>query len=160
MSETINYQNVANLPVLEEATENTYVIVEDNGEFRRMSGDNLGGGGVKTAIIRDSEYLNAIAGLQTAAALAPTVTYECVNMTFEEAWAILMAGEPLAIVLQAAESGSIVLNAPGVAAATLATPMMDTEAVYSPAIGIFVFTYMFGDYMFNWTADGIALAEV
>lgn len=38
------YKTANNLPILEEVTENTYALVEDNGSLKRVSGSNLGGG--------------------------------------------------------------------------------------------------------------------
>ena len=37
------YKTANNLPILEEVTENTYALVEDNGTLKRVSGSNLGG---------------------------------------------------------------------------------------------------------------------
>ena len=61
----VEYSNVTDLEIIEEATENTHVIVEDNGTFKRMSGDKLGGGGVKTAIIKPVWWEEMIEGMIT-----------------------------------------------------------------------------------------------
>lgn len=85
---------LVNVEALEEVPEGATVLAEVNGEIKRVPGAGLGGGGIKTAIIKDSEYDNALAGVQSAIA-APTVTFECLNMTFEEAYQTMASGEPL-----------------------------------------------------------------
>lgn len=94
------FKKLSGVDVLEEAAETAYVLIEENGEIYRVPKTAVGGagGGIKTAIIRDSEYLNAIAGLSTMESAAPAVTYGCINMTFEEAYETMANGEPLNVV--------------------------------------------------------------
>ena len=40
-----NYKTANQLPILEEVTENTFALVEENGSLKRVSGSNLGGKG-------------------------------------------------------------------------------------------------------------------
>lgn len=79
---------------LEEVPEGATVLAEVNGEIKRVPGSGLGGAGIKTAIIKDSYYDNTLAGVQ-AAVSAEEVTYECINMTFEEAYETLANREPM-----------------------------------------------------------------
>lgn len=144
MSE-INYTNVSDLPVLEEATENTHVIVEDGGEFKRMSGDNLGGGGVKTAIIRDNKYLNALGGVEEN---ADTLTLECLNMTFEEARQIMASGEPLVALLQVVA---------GYAMSVYAEITWVDDYYSVPCLVISQYANWYEDSIWvYWTADGLS----
>lgn len=141
---SIEYQNVTALPILDKTTENTHVIVEDNGSFKRMSGDKLGGG-VKTAIFRDSEYLNAIAGVQPTATVAPDPTLECINMTFEEAYETMAKGEPLMAILQMVVGAATCIVTPvGLAHPT----MFGVPCIVMPLAEYNVVLY--------WTADGVS----
>lgn len=66
-----DFQRLSEVTRIEEVTENASVLVEENGEIYRVPKTAVGGDGlIKTAIIRDSGYLNAIAGLQTMASAA------------------------------------------------------------------------------------------
>ena len=72
------FKKLSEVTALEEATETAHVLIEENGEIYRVPKTAVGGGnvgGIKTAIIRDSRYLNAIAGVSTMAIAAPAVTY-------------------------------------------------------------------------------------
>lgn len=104
------YKNVLDLEILDEVTENTHVIVEDCGAFKRVSGDKLGGGGdIKTAIIRSSNYLDALNGTltpQPEPKSGSEVFFECINMTFDDAVAIIKSGGVLKIECQFAEQWS------------------------------------------------------
>ena len=91
------FKKLSEVTTLEEAAETAHVLIEENGEIYRVPKTAVGGG-IKTAIIRDSRYSNAIAGVSTMASAAPAVTYECINMTFEEAYETMAKGEPLNVV--------------------------------------------------------------
>lgn len=95
------FKKLSEVAMLEEASETAHVLIEENAEIYRVPKTAVGGGnvgGIKTAIIRDSRYLNAIAGVSTMMSAAPAVTYECINMTFEEAYETMAKGEPLNVV--------------------------------------------------------------
>lgn len=82
-----NFKNLAEVELLSEVPEGCTTFAEVDGVVKRVPSKGLGGeGGIKTAIIKDSEYDNAISGLQVAISGAPAYTYECINMTFEEAY--------------------------------------------------------------------------
>jgi hypothetical protein len=91
-----DFVKLSEVTMLEEVTDNASVLVEMDGEIYRAPKTQVGGAGIKTAIIRDSGYLNAIAGVSTMVGL-PAYTYECLNMTFEEAYETMANGEPLAV---------------------------------------------------------------
>lgn len=67
---------------LAEVPEGATVLAEVNGEIKRVPSDGLGGG--KALVIKSSDFDNAIAGIATADAAIPAVTYSA-NMTFDEA---------------------------------------------------------------------------
>ena len=95
------FKKLSEVTTLEEAAETAHVLIEENGEIYRVPKTAVGGGnvgGIKTAIIRDSRYLNAIAGVSTMASETPAYTYECINMTFEEAYETMVNGEPLNVI--------------------------------------------------------------
>ena len=55
-----DFVKLSEVTVLEEVSDTASVLVEQNGEIYRAPKTQVGGaGGVKTAIIRDSKYLNA-----------------------------------------------------------------------------------------------------
>lgn len=85
-----------NAEVLEEIPENAKVLVNDNGKLKQAACGAFGGS-VATAIIKQDGYDNALVGIATANA-APTFTFTCTNMTFDEAVQIIMSGEPLAVI--------------------------------------------------------------
>lgn len=90
------FKKLSEVEQIETASDNATVLVEEGGEIKRVPKKEVGGAGIAMAIIKDSGYDNALAGLQTMAA-APTYTYECINMTFEEAYQTMAGGEPLSI---------------------------------------------------------------
>lgn len=95
------FKKLSEVTALEEAAETAHVLIEENGEIYRVPKTAVGGGnvgGIKTAIIRDSRYLNAIAGLNPTTPENPAITFECINMTFEEAYETMAKGEPLNVV--------------------------------------------------------------
>lgn len=90
------FKSLADVEILAEVPEGASVLAEVNGAIKRVPGEGLGGAaGIKTIIIKDSQYDNVINGiLNPRAGLA--LEYSCINMTFEEAYQALMNGEPLA----------------------------------------------------------------
>lgn len=147
------FKKLSEVAALEEAAETAHVLIEENGEIYRVPKTAVGGGGnvggIKTAIIRDSRYLNAIAGLSTMA--APAVTYECINMTFEEAYETMANGEPLNVVGMLAGEGA--MNMQGLVVFT------ETAAFGVPCIWV-VFQFNSADGIdLYWTADGLSTSR-
>jgi hypothetical protein len=90
------FKKLSEVEQIETVSDNATVLVEEGGEIKRVPKTEVGGGGaIKTVIIKSSDYDNAIAGVQTMAAAAPEATYECINMTFDEAYQTMANGEPL-----------------------------------------------------------------
>lgn len=92
------FTKLSEVELLESVPDNASAFVEVDGTVKRVPGSGLGGGGVKTAIVKMPGYDSAVSDIQTNATnivvdeiTAPTV----VNMTFEEAYGIMASGEPL-----------------------------------------------------------------
>ena len=139
----IQYKTANQLPIMEEVTDNTYALVEENGTLKRVSGSSLGGSSIKTAIIKSSTYDNAISSppeMDNEAA-----TYSCINMTFEEAHQTMSNGEPLqAIIMLIADGMPSCLQATFVSLADAAARV--------PTIAIICLQ----EFRYFWTADGIS----
>lgn len=152
----MEYKKITEVEMIEEPSENATVLAEDNGALKRVPYKNVGGGGgIPTAIIKDSNYDNAIAGVQTMSTGASAVTYECINMTFDEAYAIMASGQPLQAVAMLAMEGGMVVPA---------IPVFTGNALFGvPCIGFMISIAMSTDYIMTlqlyWTADGLSTDE-
>ena len=145
------FKKLSEVTALEEAAETAHVLIEENGEIYRVPKTAVGGGnvgGIKTAIIRDSRYLNAIAGVSTMTSAAPAVTYECINMTFEEAYETMAKGEPLNVVGMLTNSDLLATNMQG------SVSFAGTESFGVPCLGIMFFENK--PITLYWTADGLS----
>ena len=148
------FQRLSEVTVVEEVKDTSTVLVEIDGEICRAPKTQVGGAGsVKTAIIRDSGYLNAIAGLSTMVADVPAYTYECINMTFEEAYETMLNGEPLMVIgMMTTEGGTCVYGEPTFAG---------TAMTGAPCILIVFKSFLMdGHTLFlYWTPDGLSTEE-
>lgn len=129
----------------------TLFCLNPDGTVNRVSAANVGGsGGIKTAIIKDSGYDNAIAGVQSASDSTPEYTYECINMTFEEAYQLMANGEPLQVLGMVTVEGA--MNVTGVA--TFLGTVMGVPCImmmFVPASKTIALLY--------WTADGLSTTQ-
>ena len=103
------FTKLSEVELLESVPDNASAFVEVGGTVKRVPGSGLGGGGIKTAVVKAPGYDSAVSDVQTNAtsivadeATAPTV----VNMTFEEAYGIMASGEPLMSLLMFASSSA------------------------------------------------------
>lgn len=118
----LDFKKIGDVELLEQVPDTANAVVEVDGAFKRVPGSNLGGGGIKTAIIKSSDYDDAIAGVQTMVA-ASEITFSCTNMTFEEAYSTMAAGEPLAVLFMVNGGGaSCVYGATTFAGTALSDP--------------------------------------
>ena len=147
------FKKLSEVTTLEEAAETAHVLIEENGEIYRVPKTAVGGagGGIKTAIIRDSGYLNAIAGVSTMASAAPAVTCECINMTFEEAYETMAKGEPLNVVGMLLDRGAPA-NLQGFV-------MFDGTATFGVPCIVVLFKLTSNAITLFWTADGLSTSE-
>lgn len=142
-----NFQKLSEVNVIEEVKDTSMVLIEENGEIYRAPKTSVGGAGIKTAIIRDSGYLNTLAGVQTMIASAPAYTYECINMTFEEAYETMANGEPLMVVGMFSTEGATCLYGEPTFAGTLMGVQCIALMFYCNALDSLTQLY--------WTANGI-----
>jgi hypothetical protein len=141
-----NFKNLAEVELLNEVPEGCTALAEVDGVVKRVPSKGLGGaGGIKTAIIKDSGYDNALAGLSTMASSEPLYTFECINMTFEEAYQTMASGEPL--VCFGMFTGDGAMNMYGAAAFT-------GSAYFG--VPCIVLAFELFDLALFWTADGLS----
>lgn len=149
MSNNYEFTKLSAVEALAEVPENANALVEVDGAIKRVPGSGLGGDkGIKTAIIKSSDYDNALAGLQTAGSAAPAVTYTCLNMTFEEAYQTMASGEPLQAVIMMVFEGVGVGTIPAIVA------YGNMNGVYRLLVGSIV--QDMGPSSLYWTADGLS----
>lgn len=90
------FTKLGEVEALEKVPKGANALIEIEGDIKRVPGDSLNGG-IKTAIIKSSDYDDVLAGGTPADEDA--VTFSCVNMTFEEALAEIKAGKPLSAMM-------------------------------------------------------------
>lgn len=132
---------LAGVETLTEVPEGATVLAEVDGAIKRVPGAGLGSG-IKTAIIKDSNYDNALTG--TAVAKTDSeVTYSCINMTYEEACEIFLKGEPLNVVLMTATEGLVTISG---------------LVGFMPGLGI-IAIFEFISLRLYWTSSGITAED-
>lgn len=92
-----NFQKLADVELLEEVPDGASAFVAVDGVVKRVPGSGLGGGGVATAILRLTSESNASTNAVTMGAAIPVnkLPITCDNYTYEQARAVLGAGNPL-----------------------------------------------------------------
>lgn len=140
-----NFKKLGEVEALTNVPEGANALIEVGGDVKRVPGDGLGGG-IKTAIIKDSTYDNAIAGVQTMAMATPKITYECINMTFEEAYETMAMGKPLSCMLMAALDGGFNISG---------TTIFADVLLGEPCIA-FLFTFSSTTINLYWTSEGFS----
>ena len=141
------FKKLSEVEQIETASDNATVLVEEGGEIKRVPKKEVGGAGIAMAIIKDSGYDNTLAGLQTMDSDAPAYTYECIKMTFEEAYQTMTGGEPLSIFGMLTDRAP--LNLYGYA--IFAGPMIGVPCIVVEfAVGSEVVASLY------WTADGLS----
>ena len=102
------FKKLSEVEALTEVPDGAKVLAEVGGQIRRVPGSGLGSSsGIKTAIIKSSDYDQKLTGVQTFAAAGPVITYSCINMTFEEAYNALANGEPMTALLMNIQNSHI-----------------------------------------------------
>ena len=111
----MEFTKLSEVEALTEVPENATVLAEVDGVIKRIPGDGLGGGaGIATAIIKSSDYDEALGMLQSGG-VTPTIadagpTYSCINMTFNEAYSLMASGEPLDTLVMIAYEGCMTIR--------------------------------------------------
>lgn len=145
----MEFKKLSDVTLVEEAVDTANVLIEENGEIKRVPKTEVGGTCFPTAIIESSDYTSTIASYHGGAQEADStdVIYECLNMTFEEAYNTLLNGEVLDVICKVRLDGTPAVFHAGVF-------FGGTEA---GAECLMVF-FEFSDYaiFLYWTADGIS----
>ena len=141
------FKKLSEVQALTEVPEGANVLAEANGKIVRVPGSGLGGsgGGIKTGIIKSSDYDQSLQGVQ---GLDAEVTYSCINMTFEEAYDALANGEPMTAHFMLGGAGTV--NTTGIVA------FLGTTINNVPCIMI---REELSSLMLYWTADGISTTQ-
>lgn len=108
------FKRLSEVQALTEVPEGAKVLAEANGQIVRVPGSGLGGsGGIKTAIIKASNYdamLDYMSGKTSTRPDFKNVTFSCVNMTFREVHSAILAGEQVNIVGMFVPEGLTIQN--------------------------------------------------
>ena len=109
------FKKLSEVAALTEVPEGAKVLAEANGQIVRVPGSGLGGsgGGIKTAIIKSSDYDDMLDFLNGKTSTIPdleNVTFSCVNMTFREVYSAILAGEQVNIVGMFVPDGATIQN--------------------------------------------------
>lgn len=83
-----DFQRLADVELLEEVPDGASAFVAVDGTVKRVPGSGLGSGGVATAILRLASESNASTKMEE-------LPITCDNYTYEQARAVLGAGNPL-----------------------------------------------------------------
>lgn len=96
-----DFQRLADVELLEEVPDGASAFVAVDGVVKRVPGSGLGGGGIATAILRFDGESNASTKEVTRGAVIPMkkLPITCDNYTYEQARAVLVAGNPLTAIL-------------------------------------------------------------
>lgn len=139
------FKKLSEVQAMDEVPEGAKVLAEANGQIVRVPGSGLGGSsGIKTAIIKSSDYDRALQGTQLRKAPVE-VTYSCINMAFAEAYEALTNGDPMNAHLMVDFEGAT--NLPGIV--TFAGTMINN-------VPFIVIGEKFTSLTLYWTADGIS----
>lgn len=95
-----DFVKLSEATMLEEVNDTASVFVEMNGEIYRAPKTQVGGsniGGIKTAIIQDGGYLDSVLDSVSPNPVSMDMSYECINMTYEEIFEAFANGEPIAV---------------------------------------------------------------
>ena len=92
-----DFQKLADVELLEEVPDGASAFVAVDGVVKRVPGSGLGGGGVATAILRMDSESDASTNAVKRVTISPVnkLPIACDNYTYEQARAVLGAGNPL-----------------------------------------------------------------
>ena len=109
------FKKLSEVEALTEVPEGANMIAEVGGQIKRVpsvTGEGGGsGGGVKTAIIKASNYDSVLDWMSGKTSTHPdykNVTFSCTNMTYHEVYSSIFAGEQVNIVCMFAPEGPVI----------------------------------------------------
>lgn len=107
-----DFQKLADVELLEEVPDGASAFVAVDGTVKRVPGSGLGGGGVATAILRFTSERNASTKEVTRTAAIPVneLPITCDNYTYEQARAVLEAGDPFTAMIFMPKGNLLVWN--------------------------------------------------
>lgn len=141
------FKKLSEVQAMDKVPEGAKVLAEANGQIVRVPGSGIGGDtGIKTAIIKSSNYDQALQGVQGLA--NAEVTYSCINMTFEEAYAALAGGEPMTAHFMVIVN--VPMNLPGLVS------FLGTSVLGVPCI---MLREDIASITLYWTADGVSTTK-
>lgn len=93
-----NFKNLADIELLTEVPETANKIIEVDGTIKRVPNKEVSGGNsmIKTAWIKQTVDYGGAPDMYSSIVPSDSSSFECVNMTFEEALGYLQNNEPLA----------------------------------------------------------------
>ena len=135
----MEFTKLSEVAVVETANDDDKVLIEQNGEIKRVPKTQVGGAGGNTL------FLDLEIDMATAA-----VTLVTVNMTLEEAMTALANRE--------LSGATAYVNATGVSPSIFDTPFIADYSLElgAPALMLFI---MGGQFPVMWTSDGFAFAS-
>ena len=150
---TYDFQKLADVELLEEVPDGASAFVAVDGVVKRVPGSGLGGGGVATAILRIDSESDASAKAVKKAVINPVnkLPITCDNYTYEQARAVLTAGDPITAMIFMSEgnipawvscsliafSDNYIVMMFTTGLATLKMPNDDGQTIYWNADGFF-----------------------
>ena len=101
-----DFQKLADVELLEEVPDGASAFVAVDGTVKRVPGSGLGGGGVATAILRQSSENNASTNATMKAVVNPVkkLPITCDNYTYAQARAVLESGNPITAMIFMSEN--------------------------------------------------------
>ena len=102
-----DFQKLADVELLEEVPDGASAFVAVDGTVKRVPGSGLGGGGgIATAILRFDSESNASTNAVKRIAITPVnkLPITCDNYTYEQARAVLTAGDPFTAMILMSEN--------------------------------------------------------
>lgn len=154
------FKKLSEVEKIESASDNASVLIEDDGEIKRVPKSEVGGRGGNVAVITTSSYDNYISGISTVAGDGNednNITYSCKNMTFDEAKQALLSGELLDVKVYHAGSVASIFASGTVAGigGVIYSAAYDADADVIVIIGAMLLGGML-EFALYWTADGIS----
>lgn len=149
----MEFTRLSDVTLVEETIDTANVLIEENGEIKRVPKTEVGGTGFPTAIIKSSDYDEGITAMLNPAEpssvktadFADEVTFSCTNMTFEEAYEIMSNGEILNVIFM------LYLETP---CNVQGTTMFSGIAGFG--VPCILLIDVFGKIWLYWSADGIS----
>lgn len=108
----MEFRKLSDVDLVENMGENTHVLIEEDGEIKKVSNKEVGSS-IPTAIIQSTMYMEGINYFKNPPAYPESIDvqpmvmmseeYECINMTFEEVWGMITEGKELNCIIKIAD---------------------------------------------------------